>query len=498
MVHLKKLIKREQDIVRDLASSASPLASPANPPEPDTGNKDPLLAHSDLIPPPSSGGAPPEQHPSPPSNPPPPGGGSSSGKSMAADTPIVPKPGQEIPPIPPQSPPDPSPATASDDKPFGKGNAPQPPPQPGEGAGSKPGDSPAALAAQAQADIAQELAQMQDQPGSEPGSNTPLGEAQAAAHASAAALAAGDRPGALNAARNAEAAMLRAHEALAEAAGAQMRDALAQAQQQLQDTAQAQRKALTPAAQAQVAQQAQAIQDALTRAREDQTASGDPQLASLADSLLRKYGDSGIPAKLEGLGRLSATSDGDRVGAADMMLKFAANMASSRLAMQSEAKNLEDVIKRIDRVQHNMDQSRGTPEEQAQFAQELNADLKTALSDANALLPPGDAPASGGSEGGTAPADENEAYMHRTASGYVNAPIHPVSPAAFRGLREPLAALREEIVQRLDVLRNQEELTYLNPDQSPEEYRAQVAAYYERISREAHAAAPDAAKPSSP
>jgi hypothetical protein len=502
MVHLKNLIKREQDIVKDLASSSSPVASPANPPEPDSGNKDPLLAHSDLIPPPSSGGGPPEQHPSPPSSPPP-RGGSSSGKSMAAETPIVPKPGQEILPLPPQSPPDPSAATASSDKPFGKGNAPQPPPQPGAGSGNKPGVPQTAQAAQAlaQAQIAQELAQMQDQPGSEPASNTALAEAQAAVHASALALTAQDQAGALNAARNAEAAMLRAHEALAAAAGAQMRDELAQAQQQLQDAAQAQRHALTPAEQAAIARQTQAVSEAMLRAREEQTASGDPQLASLADSLLRKFGDSGILAKLDGLGHMTGTSDSDRIGAADMMSKFADQMATTRLAMQSEAKNLEDVLQRLDRVEHNMDQTRGTPEEQAQFAQELNADLKTALSDANTLLPPQESSGSGsspGSQGGTGPADENQAFMHQTASGYVNAPLHPVSPAAFRGLREPLAALRVEIVQRLDLLRNQEELTYLNPDQSPEEYRAQVAAYYERISREAKAAPPDAARPSSP
>jgi len=42
-------------------------------------------------------------------------------------------------------------------------------------------------------------------------------------------------------------------------------------------------------------------------------------------------------------------------------------------------------------------------------------------------------------------------------------------------------------------------LTYLNPDQSPEQYRAQVAAYYERISREAKAAVPNPpAQPASP
>ncbi len=352
---------------------------------------------------------------------------------------------------------------------------------------------------------------MQDQPGSEAKSNNALAEAQAAAQASADALAAEDRPGALNAARNAEAAMLRAHEAMAAAAGEQMRDALAQAQQQLQDAARAQRDAATPTAQAQIVQQAQAVREALDRLRQEQAAMGDPKLASLADSLLSKYDASGIPPKLEGLGRGQGGSMEERAAAAEMMSKFAGVMASSRLAMQSESKNLEDTLARIDRVQHNMDQTRGTPEEQAQFAQELQADLATAVSDADALLPPGDGDAPGtapGASPGTSPgdgssgkvgkADTDNSSLHRTAHAYIDVPIHPVSPSAFQGLRVPLAAFRQEIEQRLEALRTQAELTYLNPDQSPEAYRAQVAAYYERISREAKAAAPEAAKPSGP
>ena len=492
MVKLKNLIKREQDIVKELASTSSPQKMPANPPEPDSGNHDPLLAHSDLTPPPMSGSAPPEQHPTPPSNPPPPGG-SSSGKPMAADVPLTPKPGQDMPPGPPPSAPDPTPATASADKPFGKGNGPQPP-SPGATQGSTPPGDPQA----AQAQIGKELGEMQDQPGSEAAPNAALAEAQAAARASAEALSAQDQAGALNAARTAEAAMVRAHEALQAQAGAEMRDALAQAQRQLEEAAEAQRNATTPAAQAQVTQQAQAVRDALARVQADQAAHGDPQFASLADALLRKYSDSGIPPTLQGLARGQATSASDRASAADLISKFAGQMASSRLAMQSEAKNLEDVIKRIDRVEHNMDQAGGTPEEQAEFAQELKSDLQTALSDADALLPPGNgqepAPGSGGQGAGPGPSED--APTHRTMHGYVQVPLHPVSPRAFQGLREPLAAFRQEIVARLDLLRDQEDLTYLNPDQSPEQYRAQVAAYYERISREAKAAAPT--QPSSP
>ena len=454
MVKLAKLIKREQDIVKDLASTSSDAEKPGSSPEENQTAQNPP-------------GAKPDQS-------------------------STPQPGSPSPsPAPAGAPPAPSPSPGGSPTETASNSPSKDGPQ-----GSSSAESPMA---QEQSLIARELADLQEQPDSMPSSNPAMAEAQQAAQSSADKIAAQDHPGALDDARAAQAAMMRAQLAIQEEASREMRDALAQAQQQLHDAAGAQQKASNASDQATVKAQADAARDSLAQEKAHQSASGDPKLVNLADALAENYDDqSGIPQKLEQLTQLSGISPEDRASAAELMSKFAEQMSAKRLAMQTETQNLEDTIKRIDRVTQNMNSAHGTPEEQAQFARELQTDLNTALSDGKALLPGQGEESNGGNDNGGAVGSDEEPTNHKTEHVDIKVPIHPVSPVAFQGLREPLAAFREEIEQRLAFLRDQETLTYLNPDESPEEYRAQVAAYYERISREAKAAASDpAAQPSS-
>ena len=342
---------------------------------------------------------------------------------------------------------------------------------------------------------------MQNQPETPASSNSAMSEAQEAAQRSADKLSAQDQAGALNDARTADAAMLRAEAAMETEAARQMRDALAQTQQQLHEAAQAQLKATNPSDQAKVNDQAASARANLAQEKDQQTASGDQKLAQLADALAHDYDQSGIPDKLARLNNPTNANPGDQAAMANQLNKFADQIAARRLAMQTETQNLEDTLKRIDRVRDNMNSAHGTPEQQAQLAKELAADLNTAVSDANVLLPHDDQPQQGTGKSSAENADgaQENGTPHTYERPYVNVPIHPISPMAFQGLREPLTAFREEIEQRLAFLRDQGVLTYLNPDQSPEQYRAQVAAYYERISREAKAAVPNPpAQPASP
>ena len=495
-----------------------------------------------------------------------PGQSPSQGEQTAQNQPPGQQPGQQPSQQPGQSPSQgqgqggqPSQA-AQDQSSPGQGGQ-QPGQQPGEnpsqgqGQGGQPsqtasnaspsGNQPGAQVAQEQSQIGKELGDLQNQPDTPATSNQPISEAQEAAQRSADKLAAQDREGALSDAHTSEAAMVRALTAMQTEADRQMRDSLAQAQQQLKDAAQAQAQAANPSDQGKVNDQAAAARDELAQEKEHQQASGDPKLAQLAAALAHDYDHSEIPAKLAQLGNQPAATPEQRADAAAAMSKFADQIAAKRLAMQSETQNLEDTLKRIERVQDNMNAARGTPEEQAQLAKELQTDLSTALSDAKTLLPPGGQPDNGekgqnnpdgksgtdvaandpkgqngtGQKGqrgnpsgekdqagvvgyGSAPHSSSTAtelmYGHTEELPYMNVPIHPVSPLAFQGLRSPLGAFRQEIEQRLAFLRDQEVLTYLNPDQSPEQYRAQVEAYYERISREAKAAAvtPPAPPPS--
>ena len=351
--------------------------------------------------------------------------------------------------------------------------------------------------ARQQSQIGKGLGELQDQPETPATANQALAQAQDAAQNSAAKISAQDLAGALNNARLAEAAMLRAQAGMKDVAAQQLRDALAQAQQQLHEAAQAQLNATNPSEQGKVKDQADAARASLAQEKAQQSASGDPNLAHLADTLAKDYDKSGIEQKLAQLANAAATSPQTRADAAQLLSNFASQLAAKRLAMKSESKNLEDTLKRIDRVLNNANSARGTPEQQGQLAQEMQTDLNTALDDAQALLPGGKQP--GQSEKGDASASgaNGGTHPHSDEMPYIPRPIHPISPAAFLGLSSPLAAFREEIQKQLDFLRDQEVLTYLDPDQSPEEYRAQVAAYYERISREAKAVAPATDQPPS-
>jgi hypothetical protein len=345
--------------------------------------------------------------------------------------------------------------------------------------------------AREQSQIGKALGDLQNQPDTPASSGPAMSEAQEAAQNSADKLGAEDEPGAFNDARMAEAAMLRAQTAMEAEAGQHMRDALAQAQQQLQEAAQAQLNASSPSDQAQVKDQAGAARDDMAQEQDHQAASGDPKLAQLASHLLKQYDQSGITQKQAQLASQPNSTPEDRTAAAEAMRNFADQISAERLAMQSETQNLEDTLKRIDRVDQNMNSARGTPQEQAQLAHELQSDLNTALSDAKALLPHDSQPGPDGkTPGGNGGAPGGSGSIN---SGYslIKVPLRPGSPVAFQVLREPLAAFRLEIEKRLEYLRNQMVLTYLNPDESPEEYRAQVAAYYERISRETKAATPN-------
>jgi hypothetical protein len=352
--------------------------------------------------------------------------------------------------------------------------------------------------AQEQSKIGKELGDLQNAPDAAASADPAISEAQQAAQTSADKLAAEDRNGALNNAQMAEAAMLRARAAMEADASRQMRDALAQAQQHLQDAAQAQLNASSPSDQAHVKDQADAARNNLAQEQNHQAASGDPKLAHLTDGLVKQYDNSGIPQKLALLGAHPGSTPDDRAAAAEAMRKFGNLLSVERLSTQSETQNLEDTLKRIDRIQHNMNAAHGTAEQQAQLAQELQSDLNIALSDANALLPQDNQPNSTGKAAGDDVGHEDNAGSAAIPArehslippSYLNvkAPTRPVSPIAFQALSQPLAAFRQEIEQRIEYLRSQTVLTYLNPDQSPEEYRAQVAAYYERISRETKAA----------
>lgn len=355
--------------------------------------------------------------------------------------------------------------------------------------------------AQEQARIGKDLEDLQNQPETPASSTSAMSEAQQAAQSSADKLAAEDQTGALNDARRAEAAMLRARTAMEAEAGQQMRDALAQAQQQLQNAAQMERAASTPSDQAPVKDQTAAARDNIAQERDRQATAGDPRLAQRAGNLLKQYDQTGIPQKLDQLAHQPGSNPQDRAAAADAIRRFADQLSAERLAMQSETQNLEDTLKRVDRIQANMNAARGTPEQQAQLAHELQADLNTALSDANVLLPPGHRPGDNGAPAPDQAPGKDIGGGTGPVGGYGNlkAPLQPTSPIAFQPLREPLAAFRQEIENRLEYLHSQLVLSYLNPDQSPEEYRAQVAAYYERISREVKAAPSNpSAQPPSP
>jgi len=461
---LDKLIKREQDIVKDLASTSSDAKTPD-----DSAN-------------PSQNAAP-KGDQSAPNQPDP-----------NADQSSTPSPGSPA-PSPGSSEPQPAQNPAPGGQPSETAsNSPAPGGQP------SPGQSGSPLADE-QSQIGKDLGDLQNQPETPASSNSAMSEAQEAAQRSADKLSAQDQAGALNDARTADAAMLRAEAAMETEAARQMRDALAQTQQQLHEAAQAQLKATNPADQAKVNDQAALARANLAQEKDQQTASGDQKLAQLADALAHDYDQSGIPDKLARLTTAANVKPEDRAAMANQLNKFADQIAARRLAMQTETQNLEDTLKRIDRVRDNMNSAHGTPEQQAQLAKELAADLNTAVSDANVLLPHDDQPHQGTGKSSAENADgaQENGTPHTYERPYVNVPIHPISPMAFQGLREPLTAFREEIEQRLAFLRDQGVLTYLNPDQSPEQYRAQVAAYYERISREAKAAVPNPpAQPASP
>jgi hypothetical protein len=445
---LDQLIKREENIVKDLSSPSSGAQTPG-----DSANPTPSPAPKGD----QTAQATPSQQGSPSASPSPSPGQGQGGQP----------PGQS-----PSQGGQPSQTAASSPS-----------------SGSPPGSGQAgSQMARDQSQIGKELGDLQEQPETSASSTPALSEAQEAAQKSADKLAAQDQAGALNDSRAAEAAMLRAQAGMETEAARQLRDALAQAQQQLHDAAQSQLSATNPTDQAKVKDQAGAARDNLAQEKDRQAASGDPKLAQLADAMTRGYDQSGIPQKLAQLANAPGATPQDRADAAKLMSQFADQLSAKRLAMQTETQNLEDTLKRIDRVRDNMNSTRGTPEEQAQFARELQADLNTALADAKVLLP---------SDNQAGPDEKDQASAHGPETGlvphtnplpYMQGPIHPVSPAAFQALSEPLAVFREEIQQRLDFLRNQDVLAYLNPDQSPEQYRAQVEAYYERISREAKAA----------
>ena len=511
LAKLDALIKQEQDIVKNLSSSDTgkpdDSSSPANggaSPKDQTAQSSPPKQGSPS-PSPGQSGQQPGQNPSP--------GDQSSQTAQSSPSQQgspSPSPGQSgQQPGQNPSPGDGSSQTAqSSPSPGQGGEQPGQDPSPGgqssqtagikPGTGSQPGpgQNGSGLARQ-QSQIGKGLGDLQDQPETPATANQALAQAQDAAQNSAAKISAQDLAGALNNARLAEAAMLRAQAGMKDVAAQQLRDALAQAQQQLHEAAQAQLNATNPSEQGKVKDQADAARASLAQEKAQQSASGDPNLAHLADTLAKDYDKSGIEQKLAQLANAAATSPQTRADAAQLLSNFASQLAAKRLAMQSESKNLEDTLKRIDRVLNNANSTRGTPEQQGQLAQEMQTDLNTALDDAQALLPGGKQP--GQSEKGDASASgaNGGTHPHSDEMPYIPRPIHPISPAAFLGLSSPLAAFREEIQKQLDFLRDQEVLTYLDPDQSPEEYRAQVAAYYERISREAKAVAPATDQPPS-
>ncbi len=138
-----------------------------------------------------------------------------------------------------------------------------------------------------------------------------------------------------------------------------------------------------------------------------------------------------------------------------------------------------------------MQTNKGSAADQQEMAQELQQEMNTAMSDAQKLLP-GDS-SQGSAPGGHSGSALAELYLASDIypGGHAHPPVKPVRPIDFLPLRKPLMAFRDELAARLNDLHSQTMLSYLNPDESPEEYRAQVAAYYERISRETHAANPD-------
>jgi hypothetical protein len=483
MAKLQQIIQREQTVVKNLSPSPSDEKSPddsANQPQgkpQDQGQ----TAQNQSTP---GQNSPPQDSPSPS-----PGqSGQQTAQNQSAQ-------GQNSPPqdSPSSSPGQSGQQTAQNSSSGGQNpandNQPQGSPQTGP------------QMAQEQARIGRDLEDLQNQPET-PASSTPaMSEAQQAAQSSADKLAAEDQTGALNDARRAEAAMLRARTAMEAEAGQQMRDALAQAQQQLQNAAQMERAASTPSDQAPVKDQTAAARDNIAQERDRQATAGDPRLAQRAGNLLKQYDQTGIPQKLDQLAHQPGSNPQDRAAAADAIRRFADQLSAERLAMQSETQNLEDTLKRVDRVPANKNAARGTPEQQAQLAHELQADLNTALSDANVLLPPGHRPGDNGAPAPDQAPGKDIGGGTGPVGGYGNlkAPLQPTSPIAFQPLREPLAAFRQEIENRLEYLHSQLVLSYLNPDQSAEEYRAQVAAYYERISREVKAAPSNpSAQPPSP
>lgn len=429
---LHKLIKREQDIVQQMASTSSEQNQAQDPP--------------DAPPKPAA----PSKSQDPAKDQSSPGQDSSQNEPQTAQSP----------PSPGSSPSQQGQETAQD-------------PSPGEGSPSEPGsgkESPEQLA-QEQAKISQELAEMQNDTDAPASSSPAIAEAKQAAQKSANDLAANDKNSALNNARAADAAMLRAEAAMKVEAEQNMREALAQAQQQLQDAAEQERKAASPHDQAQVKAAAEAAHDALVQQQDSQTREGDLQLAKRAGDLAAQFDKIGLTQKLAQLGGQTVVNGPDE-GLVDNLNKMADQLSAERLAMQSETQNLEDILKRVDRVQHAAfsTQSAHPGGHKEEYVRELRLNLKAALTDAKVLLPSGIA-------------------VDKTLS-LLPSPV--ATTVDFQPLREPLAAFRLEIEQRLEYLRSQTTLSHLDPDQSPEEYRALVAAYYERISREAKAVDPHA------
>ncbi len=256
-----------------------------------------------------------------------------------------------------------------------------------------------------------------------------------------------------------------------------------------------------------IQQMADNARDTLAHAQEDQAQTGDPALAKLAGDLMKQYDDSGVSAEIHRLEEEGNKSPQARAAAARALMNLADQLQTARLGMQSDEANLKETIGRVDHVLQNMNVNKGTAEEQREMAQELKQDLDTAGSDARKLLPagskggssPGEAPGPGSEAGsqsgsGSKPGEATPDSDSGTDAPKFIDPLHgmipPTRPIDFLPIREQLMAFRDELEQRLNVLRNQTTLSYLNPDESPEEYRAQVAAYYERISRETHAATP--------
>jgi chromosome segregation ATPase len=256
-----------------------------------------------------------------------------------------------------------------------------------------------------------------------------------------------------------------------------MREALNSAQQQLADAAKQEQAATTGEDQKPVQAQVAAAQSLLTEARDQQQKEGDQNLSQQAGAVLKQMEESHLAQQLNDLAQQSAVTPEARQAVVESLQKMANQLTAQRLAMQSEQQNLQDTLQRITRVQENLNKlPQDFPSsESGALAQELKSDLETAVVDSKALLPK------------VHPATDE---VDHAVKGEIPKP-GKLDDMTLRGpgetyqpLAELLAAFHQEVANRLQIIQTQATLSYLNPDQAPEEYRDLVSAYYERISKE--------------